>query len=70
MAETNLDRLIEAGAVLDENHISAAHKDALNKDFTKEEIDAIIKMKNQITGKAFASDPGDSDDDTDGMAAL
>lgn len=68
--ENNMDRLLEAGAVLDPNHISEAHKNTLNNDFTPEEIDAIIKLKEKITGTAFASNPGEGGDETTGMAAL
>lgn len=70
MAETNLDKLIDEGAVLDESHISDAHKKILNEDFTDEEIKAIIKLKNKVTGTAFASNPGGDDSETSGMAAL
>lgn len=69
VAETNLDKLIDDGAVQDESHISEAHKKILNEDFTAEEIQAIIKLKNKVTGTAFASNPGE-DGDTTGMAAL
>ena len=67
MAESsNLDRLVNAGAVQDASHISDDHKRILNEEFSKEEIDAIIKLKDKITGMPFSSD-GDEDG---GMAAL
>ncbi len=67
--QSNLEYLISKGAVDSAEHISSQHQNSLNNDFSREEIDAIIKLKNKITGVKFASRPTD-DDDTSGMAAL
>lgn len=67
---TNLEQLVEAGAVTDTGQISEEHKRILNEDFTAEEINAIIKLKDKITGIPFASDPSAGGDDSSGMAAL
>lgn len=65
---TNVEKLVQAGAVKSADHISAEHQKILNSDFTAEEIDALIKLKDRITGIPFASDPDTGE--TSGMAAL
>ena len=56
MAETNVERLLKAGAITSADDISEEHKNALNNDFTPEEVDAIIKLKNKIVQQPFVSD--------------
>jgi len=65
---SNLETLLEAGAIADLSHISDEHKNIINTRFTAEEIQALIKLKNEITGLTFASDPGSGD--RAGMAAV
>lgn len=65
--QTNLEYLIENGAVEDPAEISETHAKMLNSDFTREEIDAIVKLKSKVSSATFASRGVDA---ASGMAAL
>lgn len=65
--KTNLEILIENGAVDDPADISEAHAKMLNTDFTREEITAIVKLKSKVSGATFANRGVDA---ASGMAAL
>jgi len=55
--KTNLERLIDAHVVASEDDVSPEHRKELNENFTKEEIDAIIKLKERIIQRPLGSDP-------------
>lgn len=54
---TNVERLIEEGVIASADDVSPEHADELNNNFTSEEIDAIIKLKQRIIQRPLASDP-------------
>ena len=57
MAETNIDKLIAAGAINSASDIAPEHREILNA-FTDEEINAVIKLQRDIIGVPLASNPG------------
>jgi hypothetical protein len=57
--QTNIDILIAAGAIDSADSVSPEHRDLLNA-FTQDEINAVIKLQQQIIGQPLASDPGSS----------
>ncbi|MEM6677704.1 MAG: hypothetical protein AAF675_07520 [Pseudomonadota bacterium] len=54
---TNFEKLLEAGAIADPADVSDHHKEIINNEFTAEEIAGLIKLKDKVTGKNFASNP-------------
>ena len=68
MPQSNFETLMEAGAIANPNDVSEEHKKIINNDFTPDEIRALIKLKDKITGLPFASDPGAGQ--KTGMAAV
>lgn len=55
--QSNVDRLKDAGAIRSDEHISDEHQRILNNDFTSEEIDAIVKLKDRVHNMHYSSDP-------------
>ena len=53
--KTNVEILIEKGAVASADDLSAEHQKILNS-YTEEEIKAIIRLKNEIIGVPLKSD--------------
>lgn len=53
--KSNVDRLLEAGAINKIEDVKPEHRDILNG-FTPEEIDGIIKLKQRIIEQPLASD--------------
>ena len=53
--KSNVEILKEADA-LDDTNLSDEHKRVLNTEFTAEEMNTIIKMKEKIKGTAFKPD--------------
>lgn len=56
MATSNVERLKDAGAIGSVDDLSEEHQRILNEEFTPEEVDAIIKLKNKIVQMSFTSD--------------
>ncbi len=54
--KTNVQRLIDGGAVMSADDLSAEHQRILNS-FTEDEIKAIIKLKKEVIGVPLKSDP-------------
>ena len=65
--QTNLEYLIENGAVDNPAEITETHAKMLNDDFTREEIHAIVKLKSKVSTATFANRGVDA---ASGMAAL
>lgn len=51
---TNLEYLESKGA-LNREDITEEHEASINNDFTREEMDTLIKMKQKIKGEKFSS---------------
>lgn len=52
--KTNAQVLIEAGA-LDPDDLDAEHEEILNNEFTREEMDTLIKMQQRIKKQKLGS---------------
>lgn len=55
--QTNVERLLAGRAIQNVDDLDAEHQRILNEDFTKEEIDAIIKLGRELVGVTFSSNP-------------
>jgi hypothetical protein len=57
--QTNVDKLVEAGVLDPHRHtLSDQHRNIINNEFTDDEVDALISMKNKLGVGNFTHEDG------------